>query len=213
MGRRNSRPGNRQNTRAQTDTGPAREAISLGVDPGKIRPASVRMKRCERLLHCSALSARSATTRRRRTRRRPPVVWSSRSSASAAARTGRTGKPSKSEFPKEFPSDGCRGVGSTVKPSVSKTDFGGSNPSAPASFLPCFHCSKSRHGSPLSAAQQGNWGAGSCRRRMVGRIRRLAGIVPAQPQRHAGRRTLSGSQQNRMSGDGKDSSNHGKQGR
>ena len=31
MGRRNSRPGNRQNTRAQTDTGPARERIEVMV--------------------------------------------------------------------------------------------------------------------------------------------------------------------------------------
>ena len=98
---------------------------------------------CARSSHCNARFVRTVTIRRPRTRRPRRVVWSSRSSAIPAGSTRTTKRPSRTgraggvicltagrgELPHH------RGVSSTVKLSVSKTELLGSNPSAPASIL------------------------------------------------------------------------------
>jgi hypothetical protein len=94
--------------------------------------------------------AKSGTIRRRRTAKRRPSGWNSRNSAAVAASTPPTKKLNKlgdcviADWAIGFQSlngpitkslNGNRGVSSTVKLSVSKTELGGSNPSAPARVL------------------------------------------------------------------------------
>ena len=99
---------------------------------------------CARSLPCSVRIARTGTIRRRRTRRPPLAGWSSTSFATRAASIRRTKRRSSCQFSVVSSQEKLelrtengslrtyRGISSTVKLSVSKTELLGSNPSSPA---------------------------------------------------------------------------------
>ena len=93
-------------------------------------------KQCAKSSPSNALTVRTATTRPPRTRRPPLAGSRCRSFAIRAASTRRTKRRSSlrgSEASHKLAS--YRGVSSTVKLSVSKTELLGSNPSSPASLI------------------------------------------------------------------------------
>ena len=87
-----------------------------------------------RSLRCSVESAKTATTPPQRIRRPRQGGWNSASSAGSVASIPRTRNRSSGGSRANAPAARDRGVSSTAKLSVSKTELGGSNPSAPANI-------------------------------------------------------------------------------